>query len=125
MHVSAVVVQELQQQAEGLIAAISSNQQAKAAADHELQAIELQLKGKQDELAFFSSQAATAQEQLQELQQQLSAGSQQLATVERNRQQVAAEVSEKQHTLQVTRGECASAQDKVTQVSFVTSFYRS
>jgi len=110
-------MQELQQQAEGLIVAISSNQQTKAAADCELQAIQVQLDSKQKELVAVSSQADVAMEQLQELQQQITAGRQQLATVERSRQQVSAELSEKQHTLQVTRGECASAQEKLTQVS--------
>jgi chromosome segregation ATPase len=108
--------QALQQQAEGLIAAISRNQQSKAATQQDLQDLQQQLQQQQEHSAAVREQLQQLQEQRQELQQQVAAAEQQLAERERQQQQVAAEVSEKQHALQSTRGECASAQDKLSQV---------
>jgi hypothetical protein len=54
----------------------------------------------------------------------VAAAEQQLAERGRQQQQVAAEVSEKQHALQVTRGECAAAQDKLSQVGYCPSSWQ-
>lgn len=109
-------LQALQQQAEGLIAAISRNQQSKAATQEDLQDLQQQLQQQQEQSAAVREQMQQLQEQRQELQQQVAAAEQQVAERERQRQQVAAEVSEKQHALQSTRGDCAAAHDKLSQV---------
>lgn len=110
-------LQALQQQAEGLIAAVSRNQQSKAATQQDLQELQQQLQQQQARHSNGREQLAQLQEQHQQLQQQVAAAEQQLAERERQQQQLAAEVSEKQHGLQVTRGECAAAQDELSQVS--------
>lgn len=109
-------MQALQQQAEGLIAAISRNQQSKASTQQDLVELQQQLQEQQAQHAVAREQLQQLQEQQRALQQQVAAAEQQLAERERQQQQVAADVSEKQHALQVTRGECAAAQDKLSQV---------
>jgi chromosome segregation ATPase len=111
--------QALQQQAEGLIAAISRNQQSKVATKQDLLDLQQQLQQQQEQVTAVRKQMQQLQEQRQELRQQVAAAEQQLAERERQKQQVAAEVSEKQHALQSSRGECASAQDKLSQVGSV------
>lgn len=108
--------QALQQQAEGLVAAISKNQQSKAATQQQLQELEQQLQEQQSQCTAAREQLQLLQEQHQQVQQQVAAAELQLAECEKQKQQVAADVSEKQHALQVTRGECATAQDKLSQV---------
>lgn len=108
--------QALQQQAEGLIAAISRNTQNKSATQQELAALQQQLEEQQAQHATAREQLLQLQEQHQQAQQRVADAEQQLAEVDRQKQAVAAEVADKQHSLQVTRGECAAAQDKLSQV---------
>jgi chromosome segregation ATPase len=110
------LLQALQQQAEGLIAAISRNKQSSTTTQQDLQDLHQQLQEQQAQHATAREYLQQLQEQQQQLQAQMEASEQQLAERERQKQQVAAEVSEKQHALQVTRGECAAVQDKLSQV---------
>jgi len=89
------------------------------------QSLEQQHLHKQTELtAALSHQVQSTQQHLQQLQQQVAAAQQQLVTAEGSRQEVVAEVTEKQHALQLTRGECASAQEKLSQVGLSSTLPR-
>lgn len=90
--------------------------QTKEASSQQLGELQAQLQTQQATVAAATGEAARMQSHVQELRQQLAAVEQELAERERSKQQVAAEVAKKQHALQITRGECASTQDKLSQV---------